>query len=700
MFLIAVVLVATLAVPAVGGRLLSLAEVRFRGGWLAVTALAIQLLTFTALPGPRTTQRQALYVTSYLLGVGFLMLNRRLPGVWLIALGAGLNLAAMVANGGVMPAAPSAVATAGLPPSPTVFSNSIVLSAPRLALLGDNFAIPKGLPLHNVFSLGDLFIAVGLMVAIHRLSGSRLMPSGRGQFAPLLRHRSFARVWVAQAVSNLGDWTYSLAVAATLAAKTKDPRVLAFLLIAQAAPAALFGMILSPVVDRHSRKMLMVGADVVRAIAILSLMIGGSPSPGHIYLVAACLGLCGALFQPSLQASVPNLVPEDRLVAANSLISSTFHIAIVVGPALGGFLVAQFGQQPVFAMNAASFVISALLIAGVRIPRPRVKKELGSPVRALFEGMRYAAMTPLVRGVIIVTVLIMLAASTKAPLESLFVLQTLSLGTQALGLVAGTWGVGMLLGSVAAPALTRRWPREGLFALSIATAGTAVLVASRAGGLSTVLLAWLIAGMANSVGNVSYSSLLQERTPDGLRGRVFAASEAALDAAYLTGAFLAGWLGVHLGIRNAYAFSGGLLLVAALTARSLLLSRTSGTAFGFATERPVDRIEAFTIESERIETPVEPPPAVVLLDIELPEDGMDRGEAKPPPPMVAPEPPPRPPDLPAREEPVRSVASVASVASVVATAPPPPAKPAPSVRFRIDSVVTKVFRGDIGRGRG
>src|SRR5205807_2632099 len=186
---------------------------------------------------------------------------------------------AITVNGGVMPASPHALGAAGLPTGTSqTFINSMALPAPRLAFLGDIFAIPKGWPLSNVFSAGDICVALGSAVAIHRVSGSRLVPSGHGQFLPLLRRPRFMRLWTAQAVSNLGDWTYSLAVAATLVNRTHSPAALSFLLIAQVAPAALCGPFLSALPDRHSRVKLMIASDVVSACAVGSLLIG-APSP-------------------------------------------------------------------------------------------------------------------------------------------------------------------------------------------------------------------------------------------------------------------------------------------------------------------------------------------------------------------------------------------------------------------------------------
>ncbi|HWO70696.1 MAG TPA: MFS transporter, partial [Actinomycetota bacterium] len=576
MLLVAFVGIAVLLVPVFRGRLLRLAELRLRGMPLLGAALGIQLWVLTIAPGPRSSAREAAYVASYVLAIAFLLLNRRVPGLWLVAVGGAMNLLAIVANGGVMPAAAHALARADLPLEPPRFyTNSVLVEDPKLMFLGDIFAVPASWPLSNVFSAGDVCIALGAAVAIHRVAGSRLVPSGTGQFVGLLREGSYLRLWAAQGISNLGDWVYALTVAATLSERVGGPELattLSLLLVAQVAPAALFGLLFAgPLVDRRSRRALMISADVARALAVASLLVPDQPTLPHFVVVAVALGLFGAAFQPSLMASIPNVVPEGRLVAANAMVGATYHLAVMVGPALGAFFVSALGPRTVFGLNGLSFAISAALIAGVRLPRPdRGEADPGtSPARDLVEGLRYVAATPLARAVLVVTGVVMLGAATKAPIEPLYVRDVLTPGAdfaeraRVLGLVTTAWGLGMLLGSVAAPALARRWHRERLFPASIAVVGIAILVVSRTRDFQTVLLAWLFAGAANSVGNVSYESLLQERTPDGLRGRVFAASEAVLDGAYLAGAFAAGFLGAWLGAPGALAVSGALLLSAA-----------------------------------------------------------------------------------------------------------------------------------------
>lgn len=176
MFLVAVVVLAALTVPLAGGRLGALVEVRLRHVWAIFAALGLEIAAME-LPGLPEGLRAALMLVAYPVGAVFLTANWHLPGMPLVALGAALNLLAIAVNAGVMPASPSALAGAGLPVHQPGFQNSTALPDPRLAFLGDVFYIPASWPLSNVFSVGDLLIALGMIWALHRICRSRLAPS-------------------------------------------------------------------------------------------------------------------------------------------------------------------------------------------------------------------------------------------------------------------------------------------------------------------------------------------------------------------------------------------------------------------------------------------------------------------------------------------------------------------------------------------
>jgi len=580
MFLLLLVGLALPTVPLARGDLRGLIDVRFRRLWLLGAALVLQFVASEVVASQAPVFARVAYVASYLLAALFVAGNIDISGMPIVAFGGGLNTVAILANGGVMPVSARTLATSGIVGTPGVFLNSAPVAGAKLSFLGDVFAAPTWVPLHNVFSLGDLVIVAGVIVVVHRASHSNLFRARATQFADLRRHPGFVRLWGAQAVSNMGDWIYTIAVATSLAAAHGSPRSFALLFVLQLGPSALIGALGGPLVDRLPRKQVMIASDLLRMVAVASLFVGGgTPSRLHLYAVAFLLGALGALFLPSLQASLPNVVPEQSIVAANAIVSTTFHAAVMIGPIVGGILVSRVGPSVAFGVNALSFLVSALLLWGLHLPAvPASGDERSSPFEALIEGFRYMASTPLVRSVLIVLGVLMLAAALKSPLEPLFVLRTLHRRASALGFVGAAWGSGMVVGSLDTPAAARRWARERLFAVSLVMVGVAVLLASFQRSLPPVLAFWLVGGFGNGMGTVSYESLLQQHVQDEMRGRVMAASEAVLDGAFLLGAAFAGFLGSALGVRAAFAASGILFVAAGGLARTMLGRRAPEVA--------------------------------------------------------------------------------------------------------------------------
>jgi MFS family permease len=569
MLILVILAVGICLVPMFGGQFGRLADLHLKLTRALFGSLLIQVVILSIVPTWPVRILAAAHLASYVLAGAFIIANRNIPGWWVLALGGLMNLAAIGANGGVMPASAGAFRSAGMASTGGVFLNSQVVSSPNLAFLGDIFSL--GYPIHAIFSIGDLLLLVGSIVVIHTLSGSRLIPSGAGEFTKVLKHRQFMRMWSGLAVSNLGDWVYGLAVAVVLVRRTGSAHALAILLICQVGFGALAGFLCGPLIDRFSRKLLMALSDVFRAMA-LAFLLFGSPAPIHYYIVAALLGIFEALFLPSFQASIPNLVPKESIVAANALTAVTFNFSVMVGPLLGGLLIANLGIRSVIAVDAASFVLSAFLIWSIALSGRRPEMDPTSPWTDLKDGIRYSLSTPLVRWIFLVTGIVMFGAAIKAPLEPLFVLKTLHQPAGSLGLIGGAWGLGMLFGSASAPSLTKRFARQDLLWVSIFLVGVSVMLASRVPTLTPVLLLWLVAGAGNALGTIAYETLLQLETPNEFRGRVFAASEGVLNVCYLAGVAAAGGLGALVGVRWGFFVAGVVFLVAGFLSRRLLLA--------------------------------------------------------------------------------------------------------------------------------
>jgi Family of unknown function (DUF5317) len=168
-----------LTVPAAGGRLSALEEVRLRWAWLVVVAFAVQVVLVTFFPEGDMTVHRVAHVLTYGLAGACVLRNLDVRFVWVVALGGVLNLVAIAANGGVMPASRGALQTAGLDVRSGEFANSDVVEGANVAFLGDVFAIPAGWPGANVFSLGDAVMLLGAFLVLHAATGSRLFAARR-----------------------------------------------------------------------------------------------------------------------------------------------------------------------------------------------------------------------------------------------------------------------------------------------------------------------------------------------------------------------------------------------------------------------------------------------------------------------------------------------------------------------------------------
>jgi Family of unknown function (DUF5317) len=183
MFLAVCLLASLASARLAGGRLSALGDLHFRHIWLLAVAFGLQVTIISVVPSGDGWWHQAAHLATYAMAGAFAVANRHIPMLWLIAAGGVMNLAAIAANGGVMPASASALDTAGLPPE-TGFANSAPVPDAHLAYLGDVFAIPSSWPLANVFSIGDVCIALGALLLVHRVTRSEGCSGSAGRSCP------------------------------------------------------------------------------------------------------------------------------------------------------------------------------------------------------------------------------------------------------------------------------------------------------------------------------------------------------------------------------------------------------------------------------------------------------------------------------------------------------------------------------------
>ena len=399
--------------------------------------------------------------------------------------------------------------------------------------------------------------------------GAQAVPGSSSRTLRLLRNRCFLRLWIAQIVSNIGDWSYIIAVEVLLAGSlgaTGLVRSMALILGVEGLTSALIGMtVAGAIVDRFPRVRIMVVADLVRCAAVGSLLVF-APTWPHIVLVAAVLGAFRSMFHPAMMSTVPNIVRDDALVVANGILSGTFHVAIMVGPAVGALLFRIAGARGAFALNAASFALSAVLLVRLGVASRTATadgpRERFTPFADMREGLRYTLQTPVARGILLVMSLALLLLAAQGPFQIALVSDVLaprssgSTWAVILGAMTAAFGTGMVLGSAISPWLSGRARPRALFVASFVIAGGSYLFASRTSVVVAVVGAWCVIGLAGGTINVIYETLLQVGTPDRFRGRVFATVESAQDGAYVLGAALIATIGAGIAPATAFLLIG------------------------------------------------------------------------------------------------------------------------------------------------
>ena len=340
-----------------------------------------------------------------------------------------------------------------------------------------------------------------------------------------LRLRDFRLLWIGLIVSLLGDGVYVVAIAWQAYSISNSPVALAVTGVAWTLPAVLvlpFSGVLS---DRLGRRPLMIAADLLRAgaaAAIAVLAIAGHVQVWHLICLSVLFGLGESLFGPSFTAIVPEIVPKELLVQANSLDQAMRPLAMqFIGPALGGVIVASAGTGAAFTFDACALLFGAAMVAILRVRPAHAPERAGSLAEDLREGFRYVRRTTWLLATLLafsVTVLVF-----WGPMEVLvpFVIKNdLGGGAGGYGLVLAAGGAGAIAAAIVTS--LRGLPRRRLlltFGAFIASAyATALYGVADAMWQMAVIVA--VGGAGFSAALVAWSTVMQSRVPASLLGRV------------------------------------------------------------------------------------------------------------------------------------------------------------------------------------
>lgn len=377
---------------------------------------------------------------------------------------------------------------------------------------------------------------------------------------------TFKKLWAAQAVSAFGARItregLPIMAVTTLGAGAATLGVLAAVASGAALAAALAT---GGFIDRHRRRPLLIGADLLRAAVLIAIPIAaglGVLSLTQVLLAAALVAAASVVFDIASHSYLPSIIGKAELVEGNSRLAATESVAEVGGPALAGVLFQWLSTPIAVAANAVTY-LSAAFLATIRNPEALPAQ---SPpdhwTREVTQGFRLAWSQPHVRPLLLMTASQGLFGGVFSALYVLFAVRTLGLTPAMLGLAIGAGGVGALAGAFIAPQLSRSLGQGRAIIVAMAGAALAVLItpfapAAPVAGLAALVVSQVIGDALAVAGGVLTASLRQTLLPQAVLGRVAGAFHASAGAMAVIGALGGGLLGQAIGPRAA-------LLIAAL----------------------------------------------------------------------------------------------------------------------------------------
>ncbi|MFJ8862523.1 MFS transporter [Streptomyces sp. NPDC102451] len=398
----------------------------------------------------------------------------------------------------------------------------------------------------------------------------------------LLRDKVYIRYWLAVVVSFLGDGIAKVTVVYVAATLTDAPALfIAAVVIAQLVPSGVLGTFIGPLVDRMSPRVLLVGADLARVVTVLA-MIPAVHNAGLLLALIFLEGLGKSVFETARMAAIPKVVGTHSLPAAIGLFQSTVQTLNLVGPLIGGVLIATAGVRLSFVIDAITFVVSALLLGNLAVLKDAsvTATSPGQYWSSLRSGVTGALSIPTLRTVAWMMVPVMIAIGVFTTNVNTQLLVSFDLSAFDFGLAQAMLGAGAILGAFFGPMLVKRFALAELLAGAVGLFAVSLLVLwpiDRYGvSWLAVICAWCaLAGLGMSLVQVPVANILLRDLPEDLRGRGIALLNALMVNFTIVGVLLGGAFANWGGIAESIVVTGAILLIpaAALTFRTRRIDR-------------------------------------------------------------------------------------------------------------------------------
>jgi len=424
-----------------------------------------------------------------------------------------------------------------------------------------------------------------------------------------LRYPVFRSVWIASMSSNLGGLIQSVGASWLMISLAPSADMVALVQASVTLPIMLFSLLAGAMADNLDRRKVMLGAQTFMLVMSATLAIfawSGAITPWLLLGFTFAIGCGGAFNAPAWQASVGDMVPRAEVPGAVALNGMGFNLARSVGPAIGGAIVAAAGAAAAFAINAVSYLGLLAVLARWRPPVPVQRLPRESIGTAIGAGLRYVAMSPAIRTVLVRSAAFGVTASAVMALMPLMAKVLIGGGPLTYGLLLGAFGIGAVGGGMIATTLRRNLSTEGIVSWSSVTFALAMAVTGASTYLLATMAALFVCGAGWMLSLSTFNVSVQMAAPRWVVARALSLYQMAAFGALAAGSWLWGEVAEANSVRAALWIAAALLLTTTLLRLRLRLEQTE--------ERDLDPLRQWDAPATAVPVDARTGPVVISVE--------------------------------------------------------------------------------------
>jgi MFS family permease len=384
----------------------------------------------------------------------------------------------------------------------------------------------------------------------------------RSKFSLALRSPTFVVLWLSEALSLIGDRLIMVALITLVYDRTGSAGMVGLLMLFKAIPALLLGSVAGAFVDRWNRKWIMVIANLIQGLLVFWLPL--SPGIVLIFVIYLTMSMVNQFFVPARSATIPDLVAPEALLTANSLFAISIVAAMAIGPAIGTWITERVSLNAAFYADAATFLIPAIAVAFLAIPRQQhaaTQPSLGNDLRA---GLAFALSQPAVLAALATISAAFLVIGTIAVTGVVITREILKVESSKFGVMMSALGIGMLGGAVVSGWLGRRFTYVQLGIAGVVLMALGVTALPWSSNLAMASLFAAMIGVGMIIVQVNGQTLLQTIAPE-MRGRLMGISQTLTGSVTFLASALVGLLVERLNVTIVMGCVGVITLAVAVT---------------------------------------------------------------------------------------------------------------------------------------